>query len=147
VVLHYCGKERFSEKQIVLMARLFIVAIVAVTYLLSLLEPPVFTMGLWCFSSFAGLFPLVFAAVYWRRLTAAGAYASVLATLASWGYLFYQSDFASNSRFAVTVKIPGHPFPTLPVVTIFLCSLAAMIVVSLLTKPPSEKTLARFFPP
>ena len=30
-------------------------------------------------------------------------------------------------------------------VTIFLCSMVTMVVVSLLTKPPKEETLNRFF--
>jgi hypothetical protein len=34
----------------------------------------------------------------------------------------------------------------MPVATIFLCSLLAMVVVSLLTKPPSATTLEKFFP-
>ena len=39
-----------------------------------------FTLGVWCFSGFASLFPLVFAAIYWRRVTKAGAIASVVVT-------------------------------------------------------------------
>jgi hypothetical protein len=34
----------------------------------------------------------------------------------------------------------------MPVATIFLCSLLAMIIVSLLTKSPSATTLEKFFP-
>ena len=80
IAVHYGGKDRFTDKQQVVMARLFIIGIVLVTYLLSLAEPRrVFQMGVWCFSGFSSLFPLVFAAVYWRRLTAAGAFAGVIA--------------------------------------------------------------------
>ena len=59
------------------------------TYLLSLAEPrQVFPLGVWCFSGFTGLFPLVFASIYWRRTTKAGAIASVLVTAAAWLWLF-----------------------------------------------------------
>ena len=62
-----------------------VVAIVATAYLLSRNAPPtIYQLGVWCFSGFAGLFPLVFAALYWRRVTTAGAIASIVATLASW---------------------------------------------------------------
>ena len=67
-----------------MLARLFIVTIVAVTYGLSLFPRAVFDLGLWSFSGFCGLFPLVVGAVYWRRLTAAGALGSVLTTSACW---------------------------------------------------------------
>ena len=93
IVAHYGGKNRFSDRQILLFSRLFIIAVVIVTYILSLFEPrAVFAMGVWCFSGFSSLFPLIFAAVYWKRLSAAGAFAGVLAAISSWSYLFYDSD-------------------------------------------------------
>ena len=36
--------------------------------------------------------------------------------------------------------------PMLPVMTIFIASSVALVVVSLLTRPPSEETLKRYFP-
>src|SRR5690606_19905591 len=84
VVVHYGGQKRFTDQQQVLLARAFVVLIVAVTYALSLFpQRHVFTLGVWCFSGFASLFPLVFASVYWKRLTAPGAYACVLAAAAT----------------------------------------------------------------
>lgn len=145
LIAHYLGKDRFSDKQQVWITRSFIVVIVALTYLLSLKNPTsVFAMGVWCFSGFSSLFPLVFAAVYWRRLTAAGAYAGIIATIVSWLYLFRDADFGANRKYAIT--IPGTTSEVMPVVVIFACSLVAMVVVSLITKPPKEETLNRFFP-
>ena len=146
LVSHYMGKNRFTDKQQVLITRGFIIAIVAITYLLSLSNPSsVFALGVWCFSGFSSLFPLVFAAIYWRRLTVAGAYASIVATIAAWCYLFYQSGFGANRKYTVDIALGGETYQTMPVVTIFLCSLIAMIVVSLVTKPPREEVLKRFF--
>ncbi len=138
VVLHYSPPHRYSDLQIVVIARSFIVAIVAVTYLLSLLEPRgVFTLGVWCFSGFTGLFPLVLAALYWRRLTAAGAMASILAMVATWVVLFWQSGFGAD---------PNYTFAGfMPVAVIFAASSVALIAVSLVSKPPSSQTLDRFF--
>ena len=139
IVVHYAGKGRFTDKQIVTMARAFIIAIVIVTYFFSLLEPRrVFTLGVWCFSGFSSLFPLVFAALYWRRLTKAGAYASILTAIGMWCYLFRESNFALNPRYTF--------LGMMPVASMIACSTAALIVVSLITRPPGEETLVRFFP-
>ncbi|MEQ8790942.1 MAG: sodium:solute symporter family protein [Pirellulaceae bacterium] len=147
IVLHYRRGKPLSEMQQVLLARGFIVAIVAVTFLLSLWnQPRVFQLGVWCFAGFTGLFPLAVAALYWKRLTAAGAYASVVATGVSWSVLFWRSGFAEKADYTVDLKLFGETYQTEPVATIFLCSIAALVIVSLVTPPPSEKTLARFFP-
>lgn len=147
LVTHYLGKDRFTDHQQLWITRGFIVGIVAVTYLLSLSNPSsVFALGVWCFSGFASLFPLVFAALYWRKLTVAGAYAGVLATILSWSYLFWKSDFAANRTYTVDISFGGETYETMPVVSIFLCSTIAMVIVSLITKPPRDEVLDKFFP-
>ncbi len=138
VVLHHFGRDRFSESRTILMARLFIVGVVVVTWVLSLFAPlTVFELGIWCFTGFTGLFPLALAACYWRRLTAAGAIASVLAMVATWLGLFVASDYAHNTKFSF--------LGMLPVVTVTLTATLAMVAVSLATNPPSDETLAKFF--
>ena len=62
-----------------MLGRVFIVFIVAVTYVLTLFPPPnIFDLAVWCFSGFTSLVPLVFASLYWKRVTKAGAFASVM---------------------------------------------------------------------
>lgn len=144
IVGHYLGKHQLSDKTQVWIARMFVIMIVVITYILSLQGyRSVFTMAIWCFSGFAALFPLVFAALYWKRLTVFGAFSGILATVGSWVYLFQKSDWGANSEFVL------HPFgnalPIMPVVAILLCSTLSMFLTSLITKPPSEKTLAKFF--
>lgn len=132
-------RDRFSERQSVLLARLFVVAVVIVTYLLSLIAPGrIFDLGIWCFSGFSGLVPLVIAALYWRRLTLAGAVASIVVTAGAWLYFFWQSDFAANARYLF--------WGMLPVATICLLSTASLVAVSLGTRPPRQEVLDRFFP-
>ena len=139
LVLHYGGRERFSDQQTVWLARVFIVFVVGVTYLLSLFaKQGVFWLGVWCFSGFASLFPLVFAALYWRGLTKPGAYACVLSTAATWIVFFTQSGYGENRNFTVAGMMP--------VAVMITCSTAAMVIVSLLTRPPSEETINKFFP-
>lgn len=159
IAVHYGGKDRFTDKQTVMLARGFIIAIVAITYLFSLYEPRrVFTLGVWCFSGFSSLFPLVFAALYWRKLTKAGAYACVIAAISTWIYLFAQSNYAAIPNFYVELggdsfigfTQPGHhsegTISVMPVALMVFCSTMALIIVSLITPAPKEETLKRFFP-
>jgi len=142
IVSHYARRDRFTDRQHVLMTRAFIIAIVAITYACSLAQPKsVFTLGIWCFSGFASLFPLVFAAVYWRRLTKWGAYAGVLAAISAWIYFFKQAQWGANRSY--TLDVAGYE--VMPVAAIFLASLVAMVGVSLVTRPPKAETLQKFF--
>lgn len=138
IVLHYAGRERFDDRETLVFARGFVVVVVALTYVLSLFgSREVFSLAVWCFSGFASLFPVVFAALYWRRLTAAGAFAGVIAAIFSWLLLFWQSGWASNTNFTV--------LNMMPVVIMFASSAVATVLVSLITPAPSEATLAKFF--
>lgn len=151
VVVHYRRQAGFTDRQVVVITRLFITAILIVTYVLSLFPRAIFDLGLWSFSGFTGLFPLVFAAIYWRRLTAAGAIASVTATFVTWGVLFYRSGFGQDAKYAfpeAALAIGGGWVvpPMLPVVAILAVSTLTLVSVSLVTRPPGESTLAKFFP-
>ena len=149
IVTHYAGKNRYSDRQQVWITRCFIVAIVAVTYILSLQGyRSVFSMAVWCFTGYSSLFPLVFAALYWRRLTAPGAIAGILAAAASWIYFFQDSKFGAIRDY--TIKIPignDQHLEIMAVVATFLASAVTTVIVSLLTVPPEQKVLDRFFPP
>lgn len=146
VVVKRFGEDRFNDNQKIWIARGFIFLVVAVTYLLSLAlmnSAQVFDLGVWCFSGFAGLFPLVVAAVYWKRVTLAGAYACLISTTLAWCVLFY--------RDMIAVKPPGSGddellvFGMMPVAIIIAISTVSLVVVSLLTKKPSEAIIRKFF--
>jgi len=145
VVVRWFGRHRFSDREKILLARGFIVAVVSLTYLLALWlkdSAQVFDLGVWCFSGFTGLFPVVFAAVYWRRTTRAGVFASLLATTVTWTLFFVQDvvlDRAGPDEGKFLV------FGFMPVAVIFVSSAVALVVGSLLTKPPSRATVDRFF--
>ncbi len=146
VVLRVVGRERFRDSQVILLGRGFIVAVVAVTYGLAMWlkdSAQVFDLGVWCFSGFAGLFPVVVAAVYWRRVTATGVITSILVTAAAWCVLFY--------RDIVAEKPPGSEdelliFGMMPVAVLVALSAVSLVLVSLLTRPPAPEVVARFFP-
>ncbi len=141
IVARYSKPNRFSEKQLVFIGRAFIVLIVAISYWLGLAyaekRQGVFALGVWCFSGFASLFPLLFAAIYWRKVTKAGAYASVFAAAAVWIWLFRESGFGRLGEHA-------H-WGLTPVTLIFAAATIALVLVSLVTRPPSRATIDKFF--
>ena len=139
IVVHRAGSGKYSDKQIILIARIFIVVIVALTYVLAMMakDANVFDLAVWCFSGFSALFPVVFAALYWKRATKEGAVASILAALISWLYFFHLSGYGGEM-----VIGPG----IIPAAVCFGVAAVAMVIVSLMTKPPSKQTLEKFFP-
>ncbi|MCA9433371.1 MAG: sodium:solute symporter family protein, partial [Candidatus Omnitrophica bacterium] len=143
VIVHHFGEDHFNDKQKILLARCFIVLIVVITYILALYEPAqVFDLGVWCFSGFGSLFPIIVGAVYWKRATKAGAIASVLAMAATWGYFFYNDVIIGEAHGEDELLIAGM----MPVAIIFFVTLVVFVAVSLVTKPPSEETIRKFFP-
>ncbi|MCG3178554.1 MAG: hypothetical protein BIFFINMI_00882 [Phycisphaerae bacterium] len=138
VVGHYLGHERLSERARVVIGRGFVILVVLVTYLLALTRPGgIFTLGVWTFSGFAGLFPVVLAACYWKRASAAGVIASVLVTAGTWLWLFARAGWGAEGQ-AMFLGM-------MPVATIVAASSAVLVGVSLLTPAPSDLTLSRFF--
>ncbi|MEZ6130979.1 MAG: sodium:solute symporter family protein [Planctomycetaceae bacterium] len=148
IAKRYFTKGEMTDRQTVFWTRTFIILVVAVSYGVSLLNPRgVFGLGVWCFSGFSALFPLIFAAIYWRRLTRAGAYACIFAAAATWGILFRAALTGNEplSEYLLTVDLGGTSWDIMPVAAMIVVSSIAMIVVSMVTKPPDEAHLQRFF--
>ena len=120
IVLHGAKKE-YTDKQILLMARGFIVAIVILTYIFALLlyNKSIFDLAVWCFSGFAALTPLVIAAVF-----------------VSWLIFFSLSGFGGE-YFVFGGVVPAA--------IMWMIGATAMVIGSLLSKPPSVETLAKYF--
>jgi SSS family solute:Na+ symporter len=138
VVRHYGFHDQMGERQQVLAGRLFVGGVLLLTYLLSLVTPTrIFSLAVWSFSGYAALLPVALAAIFWRRSTRAGAYAAVLTVTVLWIYYFS----VGGDDPAYTVGGTG----VMPVAVMFLASIAAVVVGSLVSRPPSEATLARFF--
>jgi SSS family solute:Na+ symporter len=117
--------------------RLFVAGVLTATFALSLVAPPaIFRLGVWSFTGFAALFPLLAAALWWRRATRAGAWASLATAAGLWLGYFAGSGGGDGAT----------AFGLLPVAVIVAASAAAMVGVSLLTRPPGPEALARFFP-
>lgn len=139
VVRHYRLGGELGEARQVLLGRLFVVGVVAAVFGLSLVaERSIFALSVWSFTGFASLLPVIVAALYWRRSTAAGAACAILATIALWTWFFVrgfgQPDYSVGGT------------GVMPVAVVFAGSVAAMVVGSLLTKPPAPERVARFVP-
>ncbi|MGK0184703.1 MAG: SSS family solute:Na+ symporter [Verrucomicrobiales bacterium] len=144
IVLNVTGKDRFTDKQIIWIARWFIIAIVIITYIVSMIamKSNIFDLAVWCFSGFAALTPVVIAALYWKRANKYGAFASVIAVVATWAFLFskaYQETGQIGGEYTMFGGV-------MPVTFCFLAGAIAMFVVSLITPKPSEATIRKFFP-
>ncbi len=148
IVARFAGESRFTDRQMVWLARGFIVAIVAVSYGLSmwLIDTNVFDLGVWCFTGFGCLFPLVFAALYWRRTTRSGAIACVLATAVTWAVFFIDDVILRGRSYLGHIEDGEYlVMGVMPAVFIFAASLGSLIIVSLLTRPPKPPTIHKFF--
>ena len=139
IVIHRSGPNKYSDKQIIFIARCFIVVIVGLTYGLAMLakDANVFDLAIWCFSGFSALFPVIFAALYWKRTTKEGAIASIIAALVTWLYYFHKSGYGGEYMVG-----PG----IVPAAICFAVSAIILVLISLVTKPPSKETLNKFFP-
>lgn len=147
VVIHATGRDRFTDGQKLWIGRAFTVAVGALTYVLSLFPPPhIFSLGVWCFTGFSGLFPLVFASLYWKRITRAGAVASILVTAVCWFVLFADAVLFPQMRlFGSSGDGEYLVLGFMPVVIVVVLSSAALVVVSLMTKPLPDSVVDRFF--
>lgn len=149
IVIHAAGEDRFTDKQKLWIGRGFVVCVVAIAYGLSmaLLNTNVFDLGVWCFSGFGALFPIVVASLYWKRTTAAAVKAAIIVTAGVWFYYFHQSGYGGETLlFTETFSTEDGHDGIMPVAVITLACAVTVVVVSLFTKPPKQETIDRFFP-
>ncbi len=130
--------RELSERGQVLVGRLFVFGILCLTYLLSLvLNRSIFKLAVWSFTGFAALFPIIIAALFWKRSTKYGAFASIISVMVLWIYFFIQGW-----------ETPGYTVGgtgIMPVAVIFAVSTVAMIIGSLISKPPDSDVVQKFF--
>ena len=80
----------------------------------------------------------MFATIYGKRVTKAGAYAAIIATAICWFMLFKASGYGANGSYLFGGMMP--------VAAMFAACAITLVVVSLVTKAPSDETLQKFFP-
>ena len=137
-ILKKRGQEQISDKQHVWIGRLFVIGILSVTYIISLIaKPSIFKLGVWSFSGFSGLFPIVVAALFWKGSTKFGVLGSIISVIVLWLYFFLRHWNTTG----YTVGETG----IMPVAVLILGSSITLVVVSLITKPPTSETIGKFF--
>lgn len=131
-------RDDVDEDAQVFWGRVFVGLVVLATWLLSLVSTRgIFNLGVWCFSGFSALTPIIIAALYWRRATAAGALAAVIVTVIGWVGLFVADSMGDHHGEFLVGGV-------MPVTVLFAASSIAMVVVSLATKPPPDDVVDRF---
>ncbi|HET9482047.1 MAG TPA: sodium:solute symporter family protein [Candidatus Polarisedimenticolia bacterium] len=139
IVRHYGFHDRMTAKQELLVGRLFVAGLLLLTFALSLVTTrSIFKLGVWSFTGFAALFPVVVAALFWRRSTRQGAISCVLTVAVLWIYFFW----TAMDQPGYTVAGTG----LMPVAVILAASTAALVMVSLMTRPPAAAVIDRFLP-
>ncbi len=120
------------QKQILLISRLLVVALGLWALWQSLGTTSVLKKSLYAYTIYsAALTPVILAAFYWRRATAAGAVSSIAA-----------GTLLTVSWDVLAPHLPlwlGQRDPILPALVVSVC---ALVVVSLLTRPPDAAHLA-----
>jgi solute:Na+ symporter, SSS family len=167
VVVHYGIIDDHNERAKVLVARSFVVGLLLAVFLLIRVVDArtIFSTGVWCFSAFSSLFPLLLAAVFWRRSTKLGAYLSTIGVLLLVSFFYCLADYGANDDYTITWAglkdlgtqvhnlLSGIPNKSIaphdgimPVLVILPISALMLVIGSLLSKPPTAATLDRFFP-
>jgi len=140
IVAHWMRKDALGDRERVLLGRGFVVCVVIVAYLIGLSNTQsVFDLGVWCFTGFASLSPVLFAALYWRRSNRQGAIASVLTTAALWVVFLPQVLHGGGEEDEFLV------WGAMPVVILVAAATAVLVAVTLLTPPPEAAIVAKFF--
>ncbi|NUQ62527.1 MAG: hypothetical protein HUU20_08565, partial [Pirellulales bacterium] len=78
-------------------------------------------------------------ALYWKRTTAAGAIASVLTAVAALAAIVFVSTWTGKDETELLYGI-------MPVAVMLPASAAALVLFSLVTRPPAQHVLERYFP-
>jgi SSS family solute:Na+ symporter len=160
---HYGLAGRMSEGKKVFIARTFVVTLLAIVFVAAQYadQRTIFGTGIWCFTAFSSLFPILLAALFWKRSTKVGIAASAL-TVAILVPLFYcLADYGQQEKYTITSvaqvwqdiqallsgrNIKPHTEGVLPVAIILPAAATILIVFSLVSRPPTSLARARFFP-
>jgi SSS family solute:Na+ symporter len=161
VFAHYGGKRRFGESVQVQTGRIFVILITLFAYAVALRAPEtIFELAIqYAFSGYAALSPLLVAALFWKGSTKWGALATTVWTaVAVVAVAIFQHAVPapspgpptlvwSLSGYEVLTRTPGGTavFGFMPVVPMVIISALLMIVVSLMTRKPTQATVAKYF--
>jgi SSS family solute:Na+ symporter len=161
---HYGGREKYGERGAVYFARGFIVLVTVAAYLIALElkeKQGIFEIAVrYAFSGFAAMAPVMIGALFWKRSTKWGALAATLFTAAC---LIYFAVLQNTHKAGEIVWQIGQGKDALKVlfltprgdvsfwngfmtvVPMVFGSALCMIVGSLVTRPPGNGTIEKYF--
>jgi SSS family solute:Na+ symporter/sodium/proline symporter len=129
-------RPQASNKQILIVSRLMVVLLGVWSLFQSLGTESVLKRALYAYTIYGvGLTPVILAAFFWRRATAAAAVASIFT--GTFVTVFWDTAFVHHV-FPAIISQRDAVFPAL------LASLLCLIIVSLVTTPPTAKQLQPF---
>jgi SSS family solute:Na+ symporter len=162
---HYGGREKYGERAAVHFARGFIIIVTLAAYFVALQlknKQGIFEIAVrYAFSGFAAMAPVMIAALFWKRSTKWGALAATVFTAACLVYfavlqnshqagdVIWQIGQGKEAIKVLFINPRGdvsfwNGFMT--VVPMVFGSALLMLLVSMLTRPPSQKTIEKYFP-
>src|SRR6266481_2676519 len=162
---HYGGREKYGERGAVHFARAFIIIVTLAAYFVALElkdKQGIFEIAIrYAFSGFAAMAPVMIAALFWKRSTKWGALAATLFTAAC---LIYFAVLQNTHKAGDVIWQLGqgkdaikvlylNPRPDvtfwngfMTVVPMVFGSALLMLVFSLITRPPGQATIEKYFP-
>ena len=135
-------KKDASQKNLVALQKVLIVIIGVLAFLLATQLKSVLEMSFFAYTIYGvAITPALLAALTWKRVTKAGGLASII-TGTTVSILFFVL-----SKVLPTEQVPdGDPWGIPMIYPALIASLAALVIVSLLTKKPKPEDLEKFFP-
>ena len=120
------GGERVGNRGTLVVQRVSVVAIAAVAIAIGLYFPTVLDLQMYSYTIYgAAITPAVFAVLFWKRATTAGAVAALVAGAAT----------------TIGWEVAGAPGDLNGVIVALPVAVASLVVVSLLTKAPDPRSL------
>jgi len=135
-------KKDAGQKNLLALQKVLVVVIGVLAFLLATQLKSVLEMSFFAYTIYGvAITPALLAALAWKRVTKAGGLASIITGTAV-SILFF-----IFSKVLPAEKVPdGDPWGIPLIYPALIASLAALIIVSLLTKKPKPEDYERFFP-
>jgi len=136
-------KKTPGEKHMVALQKVLVVVIGVLAFLLATRLKSVLAMSFFAYTIYGvAITPALIAALAWKRVTRAGGLASIISGTVVCLALYIPTTL-KNPPFPV---IDGDPWGIPLIYPALFASLAALVIVSLLTPKPKPEELEKFFP-
>ncbi len=134
-------KKQTTHREMVALQRIMVLILGVIAYYLAVKMQSVLNMAYFAYTIYGvSITPALIAALAWKRATRkAGLWSIILGSLTAIGLRIFASLKPSLSP-------EGDPFGIPLIYPAFLISLLALVVISLLDRPPSREELAPLFP-